>query len=343
MNFAFQKSNHAIAAAICIGLATSWHFSAGAASKPETATIVQVRDLLDIYYGDSSLLIRAQELLTVAINADPNDANAFIQQARLEAFKWSVSGRNEPAKFYAIYGGLLKKALEIDPANATAHVNISLVYAFQKDFAKQQSELIAANALEPNDPWLAFELGNYCENINDLSQARHYYETIEKLGPGKTASSRKAYIYALKSLWPLRSAKEDETERLRKYAALILKERYPTDGWVLEELAKNFADRQLFEEAISYSREALKTMNFGKGRQTLMVSLYGKAAQEILAKRSRKEVQHYIDEANSFGFSRAQVIRIYDRYGFGDELNVYYPTLDQIIPENNDLHPAQSR
>jgi tetratricopeptide (TPR) repeat protein len=221
----------------------------------------------------------------------------------------------------------------LDPSNAKAHLLKAQVFERRGQYDQQLAELDKARALGTSDPWLQLGYATYFERLNSWAQAYEQYSQVEQRGPGKTASERKAYVYALRGLRSLPERGEDVPARVRKYAAIALASRYPTDAWTPLAYAEDFIDYQLFDEAIHYSREALKTMDFGAGRLTLAASLYARAAQLTMSKAPRKVVAPFIDEAKKFGFSQSTILEyLIERRGYDRSLVVLEPALRAIIP-----------
>lgn len=319
--------------AFTIFLLGSWlHFNALAASKPESETVAQARELIDTDYGDGNVL-RAIPLLETAFKTDPNDANLLVQAARVAVNDGHLSFEKFRNNSWESYSDFLDKALAIDPVNPKAHILKAQVFGNQGNYAEQLNELNKAKASGTEDPWLLYGYGVYYLKVRAFNDAISYFEMIEARGPGKTASERKAYIVALYDASKFGLRNEGMLERTRKYAALALQNRYPTDGWTPQGYAAAFIGLQAFDDAIVYAKAALKTMNFGLGRLTLAVALYGKAAQLTLAKSPAQDIKPLLDEANSLGFRKADIFGYMNgcspcRAHFSE----IGPTLEKIIP-----------
>ncbi|SFU30822.1 hypothetical protein SAMN05216350_101236 [Polaromonas sp. YR568] len=313
-------------------LGSALNSSAFAVSKPESKNVAEARELIDIDYGDGSVQ-KAIPLLERAFKTDPNDANLLVQAARVAVKDGHLSFekfRNNPWQNYADF---LDKALAIDPANAKAHILKAQVFESQGNYAEQLNELNKAKASGTDDPWLLHGYGTYYLNVRSFNDAISYFEMIEARGPGKTASDRKAYVVALYDASKFKLKNEPLLERTRKYAALALQNRYPTDAWTPQGYAAAFIAQQAFDDAIVYSKAALKTMNFGLGRLTLAVALYGKAAQLTLAQGPEQEIKPLLDEANALGFRKADVFGYMNACsGCRSHFSEIGPTLEKIIP-----------
>jgi tetratricopeptide (TPR) repeat protein len=306
--------------------------AAEAAIQPESRMVAQARELVDTYYGNQSNLKKSAELLELAYKANPNDANVFVEAARITGLGGYVGFDNYEAGTFARVGALLDKAISLDDVNPKAHILKAHIFDREQSYDRQVAELNKAKAVGTKDPWLWVGYGIYYENIGDTNSAHEMYSNVEKNGPGLTASTRKAYIVALNELSRY-GLPETRKERLTKYAALSLKARYPIDAWTPHGYAENFIDIQDFDDAIIYAREALKTMNFGAGRLTLGSALYAKAAQQLMAGGKPDGVRPLIDEANKLGFDKSTVIEyLVQRRGLPTgSLKDLVPTLDTII------------
>jgi len=308
------------------------NFNALAASKPESEAVAQARELIDTDYGDGRVL-KAIPLLEAAFKTDPKDANLLVQAARVAVNDGHLSFEKFRDNSWENYSDFLDKALAIDPTNAKAHILKAQVFGNQGNYAEQLNELNKAKASGTDDPWLLHGYGVYYLKVRAFNDALSYFEMLEARGPGKTASDRRAYIVALYDASKFKLRNEDLLERTRKYAALALQNRYPTDAWTPQGYAATFIGQQAFDDAIVYAKAAHKTLNFGLGRLTLAVALYGKAAQLTLAQRPARDVKPVLDEANSLGFRKADV------FGYMNECSACRshfreigPTLEKIVP-----------
>jgi tetratricopeptide (TPR) repeat protein len=159
--------------------------------------------------------------------------------------------------------------------------------------------------------------GRHFASVGDAERAVSYYAKARARGPGASLEQRNAFIAALLGL-----AGFVEPETLKSLAELTRTERDPRDAWALG----NFGDvailAGLFDDAISLSRDALSTMSYGAARLTLAAALYGKAA-ELIANGQRTEATRLVEEARSFGFSKASIL---DRYAGAD------PTVERLLP-----------
>ncbi|MES2581190.1 MAG: hypothetical protein V4627_00610 [Pseudomonadota bacterium] len=313
-------------------LVFGFHPSTAIAIQPESKVVAEARELVDTYYGSQSNLRKSAELLEFAYKTNPKDAHVFVQAARITVMGGHMSFDNFEAGTFERYGALLDKAISLDDSNPKAHILKAEVFGREHNYAKQVAELNKAKTLGTKDPWLFVGYGKYYESINDTNSAYEMYATVEKDGPGLTASTRKAYVAALNELKRY-GPPETRKERWTKYAALSLKARYPADAWTPHGFAENFIDIQDFDNAIIYAREALKTMNFGAGRLTLSSALYAKAAQQLMAGGKAGDVKPLVDEADKLGFAKQTVIEyLVQRRGLpAGSLKVLVPTLNSII------------
>jgi tetratricopeptide (TPR) repeat protein len=307
-------------------------FTAEAALPNESPLVAEATELLDTYYGNQKNLAKAAELIERAYRNNPSDANAFVQAARLTAMGGALTFGRFKGDTVEHYGALLDKAISLNKKNQKAHILKAEVFKIQKRPADQFAELELAKALGDNDPWLKIGYAVYFDETNATRQSFVAYEEVERRGPGSTASDRKAYISALTALSNFEIKGQSGLDRIRKYAALALKERYPTDAWTPLEFAETFVDNQSFDDAILYAREALKTMDFGAAKLTLAASLYAKAAQLKLQGGDPKQIAGFVNEAKGFKFSKNTVFEyLLVRRGTDGSLRVLASTLNTII------------
>jgi tetratricopeptide (TPR) repeat protein len=308
-------------------------FVTGASASPsgETPLVASARELVDTYYGNTENLRRAAVFLAEAYAANPQDANIYIQAGRITIMGAHLSFDAFEGGAFERYAALVDEAIALDPSNAKAHILKAEIYSRNGKSAEEFAELEKAEALGSDDPWLGIGYGRYYRSIRQVAVAYEAYDRVMKRGPGTTASGRKAFVTAVEALCTMSVGGEPLKDKTRKYAAIALQERYPTDAWTPHGFAERFIDQQLFEEAIVYAREALKTMDFGAGRMTLAAALYARAAQLELDNRPGSEVAPLVKEARKLGFPKAQLLEyiLYQR-GAGS-LQFLGPTLNKLI------------
>lgn len=278
------------------------------AALAHSGPVDEARELLDTYYGDQRILDRAANLLEQANRSNPRDANNFVESARIAAMRSALSGGRPDPELFARFGALLDQALSIDDSNVKAHLLKAEFFEYENRPDEMLRELDRAKALGTDDPWLLVGYGKHSDAIKAYTNAHRYFSQVEKRGPGRTNSDRKAYVVALYELSKLIVAGESLDTKLPKYAELILRERHPTDAWNVQALAARFLGQRMFDQSVRYAREAVKTMDFGAGRLTLAAALYAHAANEVIAGRFLKEVRAQLDEAAALGFSREQIL-----------------------------------
>ena len=298
-----------------------------AASPPESEEVARARELVDTYYGKRSNLDQASELLARAYKANPADPNIFVHAARIEVMGSPVNDSTIDR-----YASLLDKALALDPSNAKAHLLKAEVFEYRKDLPARLKELELAKALGPNDPWVAVGWARYYFDIKDFLESFNGYSSVVEPGPGTSASERKAYVAAIDGLMYLKFGDDSDEEALRRYAALALKGRHPADAWTPVKYAELFIDQQLFQEAIVYAREALRTMDSSAGRITLAAALYARAAQMQIAGRPASELAPLVVEARQFRHTPKEVLE-YLVVSRGDDgsLRVFEPAIRKLM------------
>ncbi len=304
---------------------------ASAAGTEETPVVAQARELIDTYYGNDNL-VKAAALLERAYKSNPNDSHLFVQAARAAVMGGHIYFDEYQPNTIEFYGQLLDRAIALDDSNAKAHILKAQVFQDRKQYAAQLAELDKAKASGTTDPWLLIGYGNYYSEIDATGKAFSIYSEVQRRGPGSTASERKAYVSALSLLGDFSRPGDAPGKMLREYAALALEARYPTDAWTPLGFAESFFDKQLFDEAIFYTREALKTMDFGAGRLLLASSLYGKAAQLSVAGKPSAESKPFIDEARKLKFTKADIFAYWGRRDQEGNLRALVPALNSIVP-----------
>jgi len=278
----------------------------GAEAQESAKLVSEAKLLLDTYYGKAERLQRATDLLERAIAADRLNANAYVQAARLVAKGGHIVGNEYLTGTEQAYTALLDRALAIEPKNAKALLLYSEIYHFQKNYDRQVHYLDRAKLLDPSDPWLLVDYGDHYEGIGDLHVARSYYETALLRGKGNSPDQQNALMHALLKLARYKPL-PGQPFRLRELALRAKQDRHPDDAWTLGNFADEFVFHGMFDDAIVFARQALGTLNYGAGRLTLAVALFGRAAQLTL-NGQRRDAEPLLAEARQLGYSSPAIL-----------------------------------
>jgi tetratricopeptide (TPR) repeat protein len=281
----------------------------GLAAEPTSPDekVMAARLLLDRYYGDPSSLQRAGALLDEVLAADDNNAEAYVQAARLTIKGGHiVSGQFQEGTIEK-YHALLDKALSIDANNHKALMLKAEAFSDQGNYTQEAVFLDRARAISTQDPWLWVDYGRHSRNVGDLQSAWEYYSKVQDLGVGTTSSARNAYIQALYEIARLLPP-TDRPKKLRELAELTYRQRDPLDAWSLGNFANLFIYYGMFDDAIAYAEEAVQTMNYGAGRLSLAIGLYCKAAQ-LMQQGKLEEANKLVDKAHLQGFGASAILQ----------------------------------
>lgn len=73
---------------------------------------------------------------------------------------------------------LLKKVIQLNPKFAAAHKDLAVLYLDSRlfDYAKEEFEI--AYSLEPENPYIAYEFGNYFQMTGDSIKANEFYDSV---------------------------------------------------------------------------------------------------------------------------------------------------------------------
>jgi len=141
--------------------------AAPATSSDATASLVsEAASLLDRYRGDSSLLERADQKLRAALAANPQEASAYVEQARL----FMKSSGLDPSTL-ARAESALRRALAIDADHANAYVLLGYVLTHAGRLSEAEGAFARGEALHATSPWLLpnrAELAAYKAKLKDL-------------------------------------------------------------------------------------------------------------------------------------------------------------------------------
>lgn len=124
-------------------------------------------------------------------------ADIYIETGNLEAAKSVYAsithkGKVSPALYYQYAmlcaktdemdkaENMLKKVLNLEPNNSIAHKDLAIIYLANRLFDYAKEEFEAAYKLEPKNPYILFEFGNYWHLMSDYKEAKKYYDKLLK-------------------------------------------------------------------------------------------------------------------------------------------------------------------
>src|SRR5262245_16971721 len=121
------------------------------------------------------------DVATIARRAEPEAPKRTQEFSADDWFEWGCELEpGSPGEAMAAY----RKALELDPAHASAHVNLGRLLHEAGDPAAAEPHYEAALAARPDDGTAAFNLGVALEDQNKLPEARLAYLKATRLDPG---------------------------------------------------------------------------------------------------------------------------------------------------------------
>jgi tetratricopeptide (TPR) repeat protein len=206
---------------------------------------------------------------------------------------------------------LVDKALALDPDNLDAITLKVEARERAHDYPSVLKTIQRGIALAPADARLHLSLGDYYWTNGQPEKAIEEYKLLVTRGPGNDRASRRVYPQAL-----LQASKIHEhpsyIRGIREMASRADYNRNPNDAWTLGSFAELFSRLAFFDDAIFYQRKALDVMDYGAGRRTLAIALYGKAAQMQL---SGKDGSKLIAEARQLRVPPGEVVRWFDENG----------------------------
>lgn len=170
--------------------------------------------IIDSEKGGSDLDV-AKRNLDIIISKNPNNAQAYLELARI-AMK-SDSSATERTRYAGLDEGtrLIKVALKIDPNSANAHILYGYVLAVQKQADQAISEFKKAQQIGTKNMWLYYNWGLALENGNKPQDAIKKYQEGVALTPvadtPETHSNNRAIPEIFSKLLKLLEEKNDLT------------------------------------------------------------------------------------------------------------------------------------
>jgi len=290
-----------------------------AESKSTAAKLQRATQLVDDYYGDRQGLEKAALLVREVLAEDDQSARAYVEAARITIKGGHIVSRRFEPGTVDLSQAFIDRALAIEPNNVAAISLKAHAFLIGRDLASASRTLQQGLALSPSYPWFHLDLAAYYRDIRDYQSAVAHYEVVIARGRGTDTDQRRAYPAALAGISRIYGIPE-HLVKLRDWAAKADEARNPKDAWTLGEFAEVFADMGAFDDALKYSRKAIAVMNYGRGRRTLAMALYGKAAQ---VSKDGQDGARFLSEAMTITDDAADIAD-----WFGDA----QPTVAALLP-----------
>ena len=128
----------------------------------------QIAEKLAEIYIESNNLEAAKSIYSNLMNKGKVSPEIYYQYAMLCA-KTDDMDKAE---------NILKKVLLLEPKNAIAHKDLGVIYLAKRLFDYAKDELLKAYELDPENPIIIFELGNYWNLMSNNQEAQVYYDKL---------------------------------------------------------------------------------------------------------------------------------------------------------------------
>ena len=285
--------------------------------------------LVDGYYGDSSQLREAADLVNTMLVEAPSArvytlaARIAIKQGHIVSLEFEPGAKN-------LYRQLIDRALALDPRYVPA---ISLL---------SESELLEGNIraaceaaqsgvqIDPGDPWIHLDLSRCYARLGDRDLEFEQRNIAAHAGPGSTQKQRKAYVAALED--EVRAiATPSNIDSMRQSAAQAEAAIDPRDAWTLGSLAEDFELVADYDDAAIYAQKALHVMDYPAGHSILAVAYYGKAAQLKLAHQNYNAI---LKKAKAAGGPPDLIIGSFDWARAPQEVASLAPTVKAMMNQH---------
>lgn len=294
------------ACAVCLLLSGA----AMAEPTPGARLVQEAREILDAHYGSRMQLHRAASLLNQALAGNPDDADAYVQAARLTIKGGSVRSLRSTPDSREAYGELLDRALALNPNHAKARILKAEYFYLMGDREAERAELDKALRIGTNDAWLQVGYARHHRRMRDRDEALRLYNEVRAKGAQADRAQNNAYMDALNGVASLLSGSGDE-KTLREVIGEMRAARDPRHAWAASEMAQSLVFAGMFEEAVAVARESLLAMDHEIARMALVAALYGHAAELISASR-HDQAAVLVAEASSYGVVRDDVLQYYN-------------------------------
>jgi tetratricopeptide (TPR) repeat protein len=246
-------------------------------------------------------LDRAERLLAEVIAADPANAAAEVELARVALCRARDGGPETATELVASGDRALDRALGIDPQSVAARIERANLRLFEGDLARAGIEFAAARALAPRAPeveeLLARILAASGRPDDAVAAARGVLAATDDLR--LRGEAHRTLCLALVAL--RRSAEADAAFR----AAI---EDDPAAAWLKSEYALLLGTAERWDEAMKFAEEALAQSDAAAAHRALAGACFGRG--KVLYWEERRfvdagrdfqcAIRHAPDNANAF-------------------------------------------
>lgn len=248
-------------------------------SQSVPADVDSASELLDAYDGQPGLLERSRVPIDGALAADASDVPALVALGKWHIQSGRTAGLLVDPQQVASAIVVLKRATELDPENAEAHLWLGQAYVystFRPGEARKELEISARLDTENPRVDLAFALANSYENA--WGKVAAYTASAEakatRTGPISTSLQRELLEWSIS----LDLREKDPRPAIEKFERLLTLS--PDSPWYRGHYAR-FLLRIGGDtgKVIRLAREAIAISSYPEAQATLGVALYAQWAQ----------------------------------------------------------------
>lgn len=252
---------------------------------------------IDRYEGRKESLRSAQELLDKVLGEDEQYVPALIEQARIILSLGHLSGYDYRPEVLDSVLSILQNAVDISPLFGETYVLLGAVQTYNGDAEAGLETLMYASIYEAENPWLTNNMAFSHMRMQNIEGARLMYQKSVDRGVGTSLKDRASYLDALYCLMQL-DYRASRVDTLPDIANKMLAVVGPEDAWSRGNVGSLLCNAGYFEKGTPLMREALAIMNYGVGRNSLGMCLYGTWA-EFAERGERDKAQSIFEEAYS--------------------------------------------
>lgn len=240
---------------------------------------------IDTYFGQGDNYEQAKKHIEQVLEKDKSYVPAYVQAARLIigtgwkfAYEFESGTLNNSA-------AILQEAIKIDPEYADSYVLLGHVYTMEKKYKEADEQFAIASKIGTNNPWLWNNSAAVYYSRGEYKRAYEMYSEIFKKGVGTTDQDRKSYMDALRVLMSI-AYKYNKINAIYDYAEEVENSANPKDAWSIGGAGTNLCMVGKFEKGAELLIKALRIMNYGNGRWSLSICLYGSMAEAMEAENT---------------------------------------------------------
>jgi hypothetical protein len=279
----------------------------------EKALLDKAEKIIDNYSGDDHKLYEAKKYIEQVLEANPRNALAYVDTARLALLAGYISGDNyEPEALRLAHVGL-NTALKIDPRLFEAYMLGGRLAFFEHDLPTAKKMIATAEKIKPNAPSIGVKYAEIANAENKPDEA--IAQANRALSKGLSNNGKEG---AYQELIEAYNAKKDYKQADHYHQAILAIDPSP---WAKINYASFLGcscgggdpENRDYDKAIRYGESAVKEMNFPMAHTVLgelyfnrAVSRNSQGNKNWAISDFRESAKHYRENEDKESYQRVE-------------------------------------